>query len=316
MKVVYPVIAVFILLLICIPTGNSARAEQVATPTDLSKLLPEGGLGEGLDYWVYRRNKDTDIDVYTRYSFVPEGESFTAKFTEIVAHKDGFIAEKTSRKTNLSEAGHLVSRDELTQISLKGVWITRTLQTSRVAKGAYVSEAFGETDEPGVSFDVGEPATPRVDIKDFADALPRCLLPLVYAYHIRKGNLDYAVKVYWDPHYLIGLRVSRMTVEDIGTEWVDFEGGKREAHVLKITEKVGSAVHVPGADQEDSYRVSRLLTVFKDGTIFREAAKHSFREEPEPVSKRVRFEEIAKKIKKHNDSGNIKHELPDDRPVD
>ncbi len=233
----------------------AADVENARTPTKLLELLPEGGLGEGLDFYLLMPSPFDDEQMYLRWSIKAEGDTIVCAVANGSAGgefsgTDQFVYSSTGELRSYASVNHF------------GDSISTTI--GRVADGKIVLTSTQVFNDPGLAdgaFDQ-EPEVQEIDLKEIEGKMPVQWLPLIFAHHIRAGSLGYNAEMI---DGLQHLGFSTMMVEDNGTEQVEHDGKQHQAHVLSVTMISEPDPDFPGEASEEENLSMRVL---KDGTIF------------------------------------------------
>ncbi|MFN3168237.1 MAG: hypothetical protein ACE37H_14340 [Phycisphaeraceae bacterium] len=200
--------------------------EDVPTPTALAELLPEGGVGSvEVDYWLTMtmRNDAGRVgnESYYHWSIKPEGETLVFTYRYGFAGNNGRHVH--SRAVYSAKGGLVAYR----QVMAFASGLTRTT-TAEVGADQTVLTTTTTRD------DGREPApakVARLPAERESGAVPAEWLPLVFAYHIRKGSLGYRYKTI-NPVGQGPPQANR--VVDLGVERVEIDGEPRRAHLLAL----------------------------------------------------------------------------------
>lgn len=243
--------------------------ENAATPTKLLELLPEGGIatldvdfylamgpgdapgggGEMVMRWSVKHVEDQLVFGMINRGGAGNDSSFVTK--QEVYGKDGRLVSTDSHMRygtfmNQQVVGKVVGDDLLIKTS------------NKVELNLPQGVELPDQDEEEVR---------KLSLKDYESSVPMSWMPLVFAYHIREGNLGYTFS---SKDYEQDM-VQHMTVEEIGIQPMELGGKQVETHVLKITTKYEFEDDVN--IDADSFEQQMNMHVLADGTIVKIDAK-------------------------------------------
>ncbi len=247
------------LLLMVVLTGSVAWAqeeefdiENVPTPVLLKELLPAGGIDAvDVDYWLCMQMTDADGQVlgnqsYHHWSIKPvEGRLV---FTYQMGYT-GVNGYHKLRRSVYEADGSLVSYQDQ---------MVRSTGSLRTVTGQVVDDQLVLETTTDVEAGIQAPADQRrkVPLKVFEEALSPDWLPLVLAYHVRRGSLGFGYAT---------VDVSRnnekiqSAVENLGSEQVQVAGAMVDAHLLRVKKSI---------DGKDDGQVNATMFVLADGSVW------------------------------------------------
>ena len=230
--------------------------EDVKTPTDLGKLLPEGGIkAVDIDFWLAMEMPEGPAGgaggMFMHWSIRPEADKLVVQMSQ--GGDGGFYR---TQRIVYSDKGKLESFSNHMRFGgFGGQEITGKVEGDDlvvVRKNLTPEEPLGDVPD-----DPEPPQTRRVAMKDVQSTVPPEWMPLIFAYHARLGSLGYEIPM----NELAGEKDSAGTlaVEDQGTEVVAFDGKDHKAHVLSVT-------MVQGQTQREQ---TMQMLVLEDGAIMK-----------------------------------------------
>lgn len=210
-----------------------ADIENAKTPLTLEQLLPGGSIESvDLDYW-------TKNQMLTKTGGQTNGRETYVHIT--IKPKDGHLVFSKTRYFEANTLFKIMTRLEYTADSE-----LQSYQGTTRRGEAIIASVTGQVEQDNLVIsrfthvNSEKPERPKtttkIPAKEYASAVPSQWLPLVYAYHIRKGHLGYRVVVY---DFAESRIAKTMEVMDLGTEDVERDGETVTAHLLSAKIKYG-----------------------------------------------------------------------------
>lgn len=211
-----------VLLLVAVPCGGEPEAdiENAPTPLSLTELLPPGGIeAVQAEFWmrIEASYKDRPMDVrFIHWHIRPvDGQLACTLESGTRDNKLHSISTMTYSKqgklTAFRSDAHLQGRKTSTTVGevVDGQLVMKVTSYNAAGKG---------TTQPQTR-----------SLQAFEETVPSEWFTIVAAYHIRKGNLGYSF-ARTDTAYRF--QHAQTSIEDVGTEEVQWGGETHTAHML------------------------------------------------------------------------------------
>lgn len=246
------------------PAFGADQDESESTPTRLLELLPaEGRDTFGMDFYLL-----APVDPATG----------SAPLTHwLVASKDG---KTTITRHRISEGAAGSSYITISAIYGKDSRLLRQFQRWSQNGGTYVNETVGQVVDGEIEYSSlmhidqnqdGEndiPSVERFEGKqsyDFnRDAIPSTWLPLALGYHLRKGHLDFNIRMRDQGP---SKRTEIYDIQDIGKETMAIRGKQYETHLLLIKRTIERDINDTFVRPGVSDNQTLYLRCLADGVI-------------------------------------------------